>query len=180
MRLPALLVGTSGYGLGNRNGSLLFSAAYVARKFHDEYLSVGAAVNPGTARSETQFASAQRGSNWRSASKARNRSRSASERRFSVSARAASRIQFAPSSGFTRAAASRTCGRIDVRWTRFIDTQRGRVSFFAEIFNLFNTANVRGYYENTNFNSFSRTVTITRQAETDIPRLPSVGFSWEF
>ena len=60
MRLPALLVGTSGYGLGNRNGSLLFSAAYVARKFHDEYLSVGAAVNPGTARSETQFASAQR------------------------------------------------------------------------------------------------------------------------
>jgi hypothetical protein len=70
--------------------------------------------------------------------------------------------------------------RVDARWTRFLDTKRGRVSFFIEVFNLLNTQNIRGYYTNVIVDSRRRTLALVSQTSTEIPRLPSAGISWEF
>jgi hypothetical protein len=69
--------------------------------------------------------------------------------------------------------------RGDVRWTRFFDTRAGRVSLFAEVHNLLNAKNPRGYYTNLNVDN-QRRVTLTRGTESNIPRLPVVGLTWEF
>jgi hypothetical protein len=68
--------------------------------------------------------------------------------------------------------------RVDARWTRYFDTRRGRVSVFAEVYNLFDTDNVRGYF--TNVDVRGRTVSLVRTSDTNIPRLPAVGVAWEF
>jgi carboxypeptidase family protein/TonB-dependent receptor-like protein len=69
--------------------------------------------------------------------------------------------------------------RADVRWTRYFDTRRGRWSVFAEVYNLLNTQNPRGYYVNLNVDN-QRRVTTTRGTETNIGRLPTAGITWEF
>jgi hypothetical protein len=68
--------------------------------------------------------------------------------------------------------------RVDVRWTRYFDTRSGRVAFFADVFNLFNNFNLRGF--ETNVNTFGRSVTVWQSNEQFIPRLPTVGINWEF
>lgn len=68
--------------------------------------------------------------------------------------------------------------RIDVRWTRYFDTARGRVAFFAEVYNLMNSANPRGYSKG--YIVSGKTVQLTQEAITQITRLPVVGVSWEF
>jgi hypothetical protein len=70
--------------------------------------------------------------------------------------------------------------RADVRWTRYFDTRKGRWSVFAEVYNLLNTANPRGYYVNVDVNPQSRIVTTPRGTETNIGRLPAAGITWEF
>jgi hypothetical protein len=68
--------------------------------------------------------------------------------------------------------------RLDARWTRFIDTHRGRVVFFVEVYNLLNTENERDHYTNVAFTGLSaRYYNGTR---TQLPRIPSFGFTWEF
>lgn len=69
--------------------------------------------------------------------------------------------------------------RADVRWTRYFNTRRGRWSLFAEVYNLLNTQNPRGYYVNLNVDN-QRRVTTTRGTEGNIGRLPAAGVTWEF
>ena len=68
--------------------------------------------------------------------------------------------------------------RIDARWTRFFDTRAGRMSLFLDVYNLFNTMNVRDVYTNVNINRLSvRYINRTRE---QLPRIPSFGANWEF
>jgi outer membrane cobalamin receptor len=68
--------------------------------------------------------------------------------------------------------------RLDVRWTRFITTSRGRASLFVELYNALGAENVRGYY--TNVGITGHTVQLVRGTRTQLPRIPSAGFTWEF
>jgi hypothetical protein len=68
--------------------------------------------------------------------------------------------------------------RLDVRWTRYFDTARGRVSVFGEVYNLLDAENPRGFSENVNFNG--RRVSVASEEITMWPRLPIVGVTWEF
>jgi hypothetical protein len=72
--------------------------------------------------------------------------------------------------------------RTDVRWTRYFDTRNGRISVFAEVFNLFDTKNLRAYIEEFSVfaDSRRREVVRFRNTETMVGRLPTVGFTWEF
>ncbi|MEP6621646.1 MAG: TonB-dependent receptor [bacterium] len=69
--------------------------------------------------------------------------------------------------------------RFDVRWMRFIDTAHWHGSVFAEIYNVLNADNTRGYYTYVQFDGrggFLRRVNPTAA----IPRLPAIGLSWDF
>jgi hypothetical protein len=68
--------------------------------------------------------------------------------------------------------------RFDVRATRYFDLAHGRVAIFAEMFNLFNSKNPRGYHYNLN-NDAGR-FSIVREYATQLPRIPAAGISWEF
>lgn len=68
--------------------------------------------------------------------------------------------------------------RIDIRWTRYFDTERGRVAIFGEVYNLMNSANPRGYWKN--YYIAGKTLRLTDGETTQISRLPVVGLSWEF
>jgi hypothetical protein len=67
--------------------------------------------------------------------------------------------------------------RFDVRFTRFFDTGSGRVAFYADVFNFFNSPNPRGYDYWLSFNPSYR---VERRYDLLLPRLPSLGISWEF
>lgn len=68
--------------------------------------------------------------------------------------------------------------RIDARWTRFIDTRTGRLSFFVEVYNLLNSTNLRDRYTNVSINRTQ--VTYFNGTRSQLPRIPSFGFNWEF
>jgi hypothetical protein len=68
--------------------------------------------------------------------------------------------------------------RIDMRWTRYFDTARGRVAFFGEVYNLFNSSNPRGYFKE--FFISGRQLNLVEGELKQISRLPVVGMSWEF
>jgi outer membrane receptor protein involved in Fe transport len=68
--------------------------------------------------------------------------------------------------------------RVDARWTRYFDTRRGRLSVFAEVFNLLNTKNVGTYHANVSVRPGR--VAVTRSSDTMLSRLPTAGVSWEF
>jgi hypothetical protein len=68
--------------------------------------------------------------------------------------------------------------RLDVRWTRFIDTHSGRVSMFLEVYNLLNTKNLRDRYTYLNINSLN--VSYHQGYRDQLPRIPSFGITWEF
>jgi hypothetical protein len=68
--------------------------------------------------------------------------------------------------------------RVDVRWTRYFATRTGRIALFAEVYNLFNNYNVRGYH--TNLNLYYRSVSVSHPSESYIPRLPTIGINWDF
>jgi hypothetical protein len=66
--------------------------------------------------------------------------------------------------------------RVDVRFTRYFDTRRGRVSLYADVFNLLGTENPRAY----DYSIFVNPFFVRRGYDTYLPRLPSLGVSWEF
>lgn len=68
--------------------------------------------------------------------------------------------------------------RIDVRMTREFGLAGGRASVFAEVFNLFNTTNVRGYGYVPSVRN--RQPFMFREREDFLPRLPSIGVRWAF
>lgn len=68
--------------------------------------------------------------------------------------------------------------RLDLRWTRFIETSNGRVSVFAELYNVFNGANPRGFWKELRVTG--RRTSIIDGKNTQFPRLPVAGLSWEF
>jgi outer membrane cobalamin receptor len=72
----------------------------------------------------------------------------------------------------------RSYRRIDARWTRYIDTARGRVSIFGEVYNLLGTENARGLVKGVDVRG--RNVVIWTEEITQWPRLPIAGFTWEF
>lgn len=67
--------------------------------------------------------------------------------------------------------------RLDLRLTRYWDTRTGRVAVYADCFNVFNSANARGYIYSIKSLSPYR---VERTYDTYLPRLPSLGISWEF
>jgi hypothetical protein len=72
----------------------------------------------------------------------------------------------------------RSYRRIDARWTRYIDTRRGRVSIYGEVYNLFGTVNARGLFKDVQVHG--RNVLVSTEEITQWPRLPIAGFTWEF
>ena len=68
--------------------------------------------------------------------------------------------------------------RIDARWTRYIDTKRGRVSLFGEVYNLLGTVNQRGIFRWAEVRG--RNVVMLSEELTQWPRMPIAGFTWEF
>ena len=68
--------------------------------------------------------------------------------------------------------------RIDARWTRYIDTSHGRLSLFAEVYNLLGTKNQRGVTRELIVRG--RSVQIAGDETLQWPRLPLAGFTWEF
>jgi hypothetical protein len=68
--------------------------------------------------------------------------------------------------------------RVDARFTRYFETTRGRVSAFAEVYNLLGTKNVRGLWKHIEANG--RDVQVVTGEVDQWPRLPLVGLTWEF
>ena len=68
--------------------------------------------------------------------------------------------------------------RLDARFTRDIVTSRGRMSFFVDLFNAFDTSNPSAYDYHTSVTAGKLTVQRTTIAQ--LGRLPSAGVSWEF
>jgi hypothetical protein len=68
--------------------------------------------------------------------------------------------------------------RIDARWTRYIDTSHGRLSLFAEVYNLLGTKNQRGLTRELIVRG--RSVQVGGDETLQWPRLPLAGFTWEF
>ena len=67
---------------------------------------------------------------------------------------------------------------MDVRWTRYFDTRRGRLSVFGEVYNLFGTENARGMWKDLRVRG--RGVIVETGEITQWPRLPLAGMTWEF
>lgn len=68
--------------------------------------------------------------------------------------------------------------RVDVRWTRFVDTKHGKLTIFAEVFNLFNNRNIAGYQPYSEFQAGR--VAVLQESEDQVRRLPTAGIAWEF
>jgi hypothetical protein len=73
--------------------------------------------------------------------------------------------------------------RLDLRVNRYFETSRGRVAVFAEIINLYNRSNVRIYdydWKCRQVDEDSWDCHLEKDAEYWIPRLPSIGISWQW
>jgi hypothetical protein len=68
--------------------------------------------------------------------------------------------------------------RVDVRWTRFIDTRHGKLTIFAEVFNLFNNRNLGSYHPYSEFRAGR--VAVVQGSDDQVGRLPTAGIAWEF
>jgi hypothetical protein len=80
--------------------------------------------------------------------------------------------------GELNSARLRSYHRVDVRWTKYFHTQKGRLAVFGEVDNLFGTVNPRGYWRDATVKD--RQVTLTTGEINQWPRLPVAGFSWQF
>ena len=69
--------------------------------------------------------------------------------------------------------------RLDVRANRYVNVGKGQLSVFLELINLYNRTNVRSYEYDLDRQPNGQPVT-TRLVEKWLPRLPSIGISWEF
>lgn len=68
--------------------------------------------------------------------------------------------------------------RVDLRFSRVFHTKRGTVSTYAEVFNLLDRGNQRGW-EYDAFSNSGRLSVLRRQA-TFVGRLPTIGVRWSF
>jgi len=68
--------------------------------------------------------------------------------------------------------------RVDARFTRYVNTRSGRWSVFGEVYNLFDTVNIRGLTKNASV--IGPRVSIRTVEVTQWPRLPIAGLTWEF
>ncbi|MEP6690468.1 MAG: TonB-dependent receptor [Gemmatimonadaceae bacterium] len=66
--------------------------------------------------------------------------------------------------------------RFDVRATRYFDVRGTRIALFADIFNLLDRKNARGY----GYSVLNNPVRIVRQIDAQVPRLPTAGITVEF
>jgi len=69
--------------------------------------------------------------------------------------------------------------RFDVRANRYFEVGKGRLAVFLEVINLYNRTNVRNYEYDLDVQPNGHFVS-TRNVEKWLPRLPSIGISWEF
>ena len=68
--------------------------------------------------------------------------------------------------------------RLDLRFTRDVVTSRGRLSFFADIFNVFNASNPRN--DNYSYSLRNGQFDVNAMPNSQIGRFPSAGVSWDF
>jgi hypothetical protein len=68
--------------------------------------------------------------------------------------------------------------RLDLRVTRRFETRRGRVQAFIDIFNLYNRNNPRAFDQQSQL--VDGKLVFGHGIDSQIPRLPSAGVSWEF
>jgi hypothetical protein len=68
--------------------------------------------------------------------------------------------------------------RLDLRYTRDIETSRGEVSFFADLFNVFNAKNPR--YDDYAVSVQNGELIVRPVPQSQVGRLPSAGVSWKF
>jgi hypothetical protein len=68
--------------------------------------------------------------------------------------------------------------RLDLRYTRDVVTSKGRLSFFADLFNVFNAKNPRYYDYSVSVRNGQLDARPLPNAQ--IGRLPSAGISWDF
>jgi outer membrane receptor for ferrienterochelin and colicin len=69
--------------------------------------------------------------------------------------------------------------RFDVRANRYFAVGKGQLAVFLEIINLYNRTNVRAYEYNLDVMPNGQAVS-SRDVLKWLPRLPSIGISWEF
>ncbi|MFH1942219.1 MAG: TonB-dependent receptor [bacterium] len=71
--------------------------------------------------------------------------------------------------------------RMDLRVNRHINTQKGRITAYVEIINLYNRKNVAYYQYAIDYQQDSQSqVTITKKPRHWLPLLPSVGIVWSW
>ena len=70
--------------------------------------------------------------------------------------------------------------RMDLRVTRDFRVGRGQLSIFADVFNLLNEDNVRGYNWSVNILDQTGRLQVIRWPIDLLPRLPSIGASYQF
>ncbi|MEX2281311.1 MAG: carboxypeptidase regulatory-like domain-containing protein [Gemmatimonadota bacterium] len=68
--------------------------------------------------------------------------------------------------------------RMDLRVTRNFELKRGRLAMFLDVFNLYDRDNPQSYNYNINFRNGR--LDVTRGIEPLLPRLPTIGVTWEF
>jgi hypothetical protein len=66
--------------------------------------------------------------------------------------------------------------RFDFRATRYFEFKGTKLTAYADIFNSFNRENARGY----GYSVLEQPVRIAREIDSQVPRLPTIGLTWEF
>ncbi|MCI0698597.1 TonB-dependent receptor [candidate division KSB1 bacterium] len=69
--------------------------------------------------------------------------------------------------------------RLDVRANRYFEAGKGRLAVFLEVINLYDRTNVRTY-DNYIRRSANGQLIFVKETQEWLPRLPSIGISWEF
>ena len=68
---------------------------------------------------------------------------------------------------------------LDLKVNRYFDTAHGRVSLFLECVNFYNRKNVKSYFFEDE-RAANGVIVFVQKADYWLPRLPSLGVSWEF
>ena len=68
--------------------------------------------------------------------------------------------------------------RMDLRATRSIDVKGGRLSLFLDVFNAYNRKNTQSWEYNVNYSPLL--LRVNRTIEPLLPRMPTIGATWEF
>jgi hypothetical protein len=69
--------------------------------------------------------------------------------------------------------------RLDLRATRRFDVGRNQIAVFVDVFNVFDRENPRGWSSSFE-NDGNGTIRLEEGPVMNLPRLPSLGVSWEF